>query len=100
MPQSPRQVSDTTPKLQIKKKRTGPKLIMNVHNTTYQVIIDAAKEVGFKTRLTDPCLFLNPYIAQGDPKEMPQPEEFDVCWFDLAIAPEVLHKLKPYQRVS
>ena len=28
------------------------------------------------------------------------PEEFDIIWFDLAITPDVLYKLKPYQRIS
>lgn len=27
-------------------------------------------------------------------------DEFDICWFDLAIQPDTLHKLKPYQRLS
>ena len=29
-----------------------------------------------------------------------QPEEFDVVWFDLAIQPEVVSKLKSHQRIS
>lgn len=28
------------------------------------------------------------------------PEDFDVFWFDLAIQPDILGKLKPYQRIS
>jgi hypothetical protein len=23
---------------------------------------------------------------------MPQPEDFDICWFDLAITPDILYK--------
>lgn len=26
----------------------------------------------------------------------PQPEEFDICWFDLAIAPDILYRIKAY----
>jgi len=31
---------------------------------------------------------------------MANPEEFDIFWYDLAISPDVLYKIKPYQRVS
>lgn len=31
---------------------------------------------------------------------IPQPEEFDICWFDLQINPEILYRVKPYQRIS
>lgn len=27
-------------------------------------------------------------------------DEFDICWFDLAIAPDILYRIKPYQRIS
>lgn len=44
-----------------KKRFVGPKLVMNVFNTQYQVIIDTAKELGFKTKICDPGLNVNPY---------------------------------------
>lgn len=31
---------------------------------------------------------------------VPQPEEFDICWFDLHINPDILYRIKPYQRIS
>lgn len=31
---------------------------------------------------------------------VPQPEEFDICWFDLQINQDVLYRIKPYQRIS
>ena len=38
------------------------------------------------------------------PKQIPagpaSPDEFDVFWYDLSIPPEILTKLKPYQRIS
>ena len=30
----------------------------------------------------------------------PQLADFDICWFDLAITPDILHRIKPYQRIS
>jgi hypothetical protein len=29
-----------------------------------------------------------------------QPPDFDIAWIDNGILPEVLSKLKPYQRIS
>ena len=31
---------------------------------------------------------------------MASPDEFDIIWFDLAITPDILYRLKPYQRIS
>jgi hypothetical protein len=49
-------------------------------------------------------LYINPYqqieIGINANTGVPQPEEFDICWFDLAITPDILYRIKPYQRVS
>lgn len=38
------------------------------------------------------------------PKHLPlppaSPDQFDVFWYDLSIQPEILNRLKPYQRIS
>ena len=34
------------------------------------------------------------YMPQG------QPPDFDISWIDNSILPEVLSKIKPYQRIS
>jgi len=70
----------------------------------------AASTLGFKERKVDPCLCSNPYLfLEGSnsgsatfnfQQTTQQPDEFDICWFDLAITPDVLYKIKPYQRVS
>ena len=39
-------------------------------------------------------------LTQNNQNFVPQPEEFDIVWFDLAISPDILYRLKPYQRVS
>ena len=44
-----------------KKKKAGPKLVINLFNTQYQVIEDVAKALGFRIRKTDPNLYINPY---------------------------------------
>ncbi len=87
-----------------KKKKTGPKLVINTFNTVYPVVTDAAKNIGFRCKQVDPNLYINPYqqieIGINANTSVPQPEEFDICWFDLAITPDILYRIKPYQRVS
>jgi len=40
------------------------------------------------------------YRAQYGQFATISPEEFDLVWFDLVIGPDIVSKLKPYQRVS
>ena len=53
-----------------------------------------------RVRQVDPNLYINPYLQMDHYSPAPQPEEFDICWFDLAIQADVLYRLKPYQRIS
>jgi hypothetical protein len=55
---------DSPNKLVIKKKRAGPKLSINLYNTQYPVLEDCAKNLGFKIKMTDPNLYVNPYTQQ------------------------------------
>ena len=48
----------------------------------------------------DQGLKQNNQMAYNSQNYVPQPEEFDIVWFDLAITPDILYRLKPYQRVS
>lgn len=50
--------------------------------------------------MVDPQLHVNPYQMIDHVTPMPQPEDFDICWFDLAITPDILYRVKPYQRIS
>jgi len=45
-------------------------------------------------RQADPNLYINPYLQMDSNNQVPQPEEFDICWFDLAITPDILYRLK------
>ena len=44
--------------------------------------------------MSDPGLYVNPY--QSPDQQNYQPEDFDICWFDLAINPDILYRLKNY----
>ena len=77
------------------KKRLGPKLSINLFNTMYPVIEQSALNVGFKIRMNDPSIYLSPHDNNVSPTE-----DFDICWYDLAITSDVLYRLKSYQRVS
>ena len=65
----------------------------------------AARLVGFKTVYRDhnlrPCpeVLAQHRLAPGIYSSI-KADEFDVVWFDLAIPPEVVSKLKKYQKVS
>lgn len=104
------------------------KLVVCTHGTHYDVVIRAARMVGYIDRRADPCFNRNHHYvdhsqhnvvsqrseqmqqARGEsdntpiPKHIPampvSPDEFDVFWYDLSIQPETLTKLKPYQRIS
>ena len=100
--------------------KTGPSLIINTYNTIYDVISEVAEKLDYVERKVDPCLCSNPYQYEshhqriqshneeqglsktdGAKKKGENPaEEFDICWFDLAITPDVLYKIRPYQRIS
>ena len=34
---------------------------INIYNTAYPIIEESAKNVGFKVRINDPGLYVNPY---------------------------------------
>lgn len=64
------------------KKPPKPKIIVNVLNTEYDVVKEVMKK-GFKYKLSmDP---------QG---------EFDLFWADTGVTPEMLTKLKDYQKIN
>ena len=83
-----------------KKKKNGPRLTVNTYNTVYPIITDTCKALNLRSRLVDPQLHVNPYQMLDHQTPMPQPEDFDICWFDLAITPDILYRVKPYQRIS
>jgi len=83
-----------------KKKKNGPKLTVNIYNTVYPIITDTCKAMNMRFRMVDPQLHVNPYQMIDHVTPMPQPEDFDICWFDLAITPDILYRVKPYQRIS
>lgn len=92
-----------TPQGLVIKKKKGPRLCINTFNTQYPIITEASKAVGYRCKQADPNLYINPYqqMDGSNPNNtIPAPEEFDVCWFDLAINPEILYRVKTYQRVS
>ena len=74
------------------KKVKDQKLIVNTFNTEYKVVVTAAKKMGFKNTKFDPTLNAFPPNNRNI--------DVDVFWYDLAIQPEILYRLKPYQRVS
>lgn len=75
-------------------------MVINTFNTQYPVITDVAKAIGFKCKQVDPNLYVNPYSqmdgGSANQNPAPQLEDFDICWFDLAITPDILHRIKPY----
>lgn len=101
--------------------KTGPLLTINTYNTIYDVVSEVAEKLGWVEKKVDPCLCSNPYQYEsqhqkihghnnnnenhdqglsktdGPKKKSDNPaEEFDICWFDLAITPDVLYKIRPY----
>ena len=75
--------------------------------TVYPTIKKVAKELGFRVRTDDIQLMVPApgtdeyYIRQsvGYQPQGPAPD-FDVAWIDNPILPEVLSKVKHYQRIS
>lgn len=98
-----RKREESVDKKPAKKKKKA--LIFNNFNTSYSVVEIAAKNQGFKVVDKDHLLVpsgeykLNYRLLYGQNQPI-KPEDFDVVWFDLAIQPEVVSKLKPYQRIS
>jgi hypothetical protein len=43
-------------KSSLKKKLAGPKITINLFNTEYPVIEEAAKQLGFKVKMNDPYI--------------------------------------------
>ena len=74
------------------KKAKEQKLIVNTFNTEYKVVVTAAKKMGFRNIKFDQSLNAFPPNNRNI--------DVDVFWYDLAIQPEILYRLKPYQRVS
>lgn len=57
--------------------------------------------MGFRCRLGDPNLYINPYLnTEQNTNQVNHPEDFDICWYDLAITPDILYRIKCYQRLS
>jgi hypothetical protein len=44
------------------KKKKGPRLIINIFNTQYPIIEQAAKNLNFRSKQVDPNLYINPYL--------------------------------------
>ena len=83
-----------------------PKLIFNLMYTVYPLIKKVAKELGFRVR-TDDIQLVPPapgtdeyFLRQSGYMPQGQPPDFDISWIDNSILPEVLSKVKPYQRIS
>ena len=57
------------------------KLFINVANTRYPVIKEAAKELGFKVTYKED-------------------KDWDLIWYDWGITPDKLSKLHDYQRIN
>ena len=98
-------MSDITTKKSKCKSRQN-KLIFNLYYTCYPVIKKIAKECGFRAR-TDDIMLLPPapgtdeyYLRQSGYMPGGPAPDFDIAWMDNPILPEVLQKLKTYQRVS
>lgn len=75
--------------------------MINLYNTGYPVVEECARNVGFKVKLNDPYLQLNPYQQHDcNNNKHFESDDFDICWFDLAISSDVLFRIKSYQRIS
>ena len=85
--------------------------MINTWNTVYEVVSEQSALLGYKEKKVDPGLQATPNYWYDQPQTglskmassagaQSQPEEFDICWFDLAITPDQLYKIRPYQRVS
>ena len=112
-PISKKTIDSSSPK-KMKIKRYPPKLIINTFNTVYDIVQEAAKKHGFEERKIEPRFQFNPHFdakpvevvnsnepgKEGEKAPQADPEIFDIFWYDLAITPNVLYKMKPYQRVS
>lgn len=71
---------------------------MNLHYTQYPVVKIIARKLNYRVRNDD----LNMLALLGiDAKEESIPiVDFDVCWIDCGVPPEIMSKIKPYQRIS
>ena len=96
----------TVEKKKRQKKVKAPKLVFNLMYTVYPLIKRVAKQLNFKvstedTQLVPPAPDTEEYFLRQS-GYMPQgpPPDFDISWIDNSILPEVLSKVKPYQRIS
>lgn len=78
---SPEDAPDNRPP-EKKKKLKYPKLVINVSETQYPVVKAVGKKL-FKWRLS------------YDPEE-----DWDVWWTDMAVQPETLARMRPYQKIN
>lgn len=83
-----------------------PKLIFNLMYTVYPLVKRVAKQLNYRVR-TDDIRLVPPapdtdeyFLHQSGYRPEGPPPDFDVSWIDLSIQPEVLSKVKPYQRIS
>lgn len=83
-----------------------PRLVFNLMYTQYPIIKKVAKSLNFRARTDDIQLVPPPpgteeyYLRQsGHMPQGPLPD-FDISWMDNPVAPEVLSKIKQYQRIS
>ena len=74
--------------------------------TVYPIIKKVAKQLNYRVR-TDDIQLVPPapgtdeyYLRQSGYLPKGPPPDFDVSWIDNGILPEVLSKVKPYQRIS
>ena len=107
----------TSPSPRKKKKKRDDKknvvypqrLAVNTFNSEYEVVSQAAKRLRFVESKVMPnySIFKDRDQADSALGKQPvnkfptvDPEDFDLIWFDLAVDPDVLYKLRPYQRIS
>ena len=77
---------------------TGERCVMNVFCTEYEIIKKVARKVlGFKLREYEED---HDGAIRGGEHQQKLMKEWDVSWHDLAISPDYLAKLNPYQKVS
>jgi len=74
--------------------------------TVYPLVKRVAKQLNYRVR-TDDIRLVPPapdtdeyFLHQSGYRPEGPPPDFDVSWIDLSIQPEVLSKVKPYQRIS
>jgi len=87
------------------RKKGRRKIVVNIYNTNYEVIEEAAVSLGFKVVSFDHMLRPSQELIKTR-KELygvhnaVKPEEFDIVWFDLSINPDIVQKLQNHQRIS